>query len=135
MAMLQSASLCLTTTPAEEMALGLKFWLAPLRVVRAPVDEICMTLLLSLRFMSVVFDELRNLSLGLAARSVPWKQLPPGAGLQVRLISRMQSYCHLRMVFLVMACVCRLCTLLPGANDHARRHCISDCELFCVAAT
>ena len=43
----------------------------------------CMTLLLSLRFMSVVFDELRNLSLGLAARSVPWKQLPPGAGLQV----------------------------------------------------
>ena len=81
---MQSASLCLTTTPAEEMALGLKFWLAPLRVVRAPVDEICMTLLLSLRFMSVVFDELRNLSLGLAARSVPWKQLPPGAGLQVR---------------------------------------------------
>ncbi len=80
---LQSASLCLTTTPAEEMALGLKFWLAPFRLVRAPVDEICMTLLLSLRFMSVVFDELRNLSLGLAARSVPWKQLPPGAGLQV----------------------------------------------------
>ena len=80
----QSASLCLTTTPAEELALGLKFWLAPLRVVRAPVDEICMTLLLSLRFMSVVFDELRNLSLGLAARSVPWKRLPPGAGLTVR---------------------------------------------------
>ena len=65
------------------MALGLKFWLAPLRLIRAPVDEICMTLLLSLRFMSVVFEELRNLSLGLAARSVPWKQLPPGAGLQV----------------------------------------------------
>lgn len=43
-----------------------------------------MTLLLSLRFMSVVFDELRNLSLGLAARSVPWKRLPPGAGLTVR---------------------------------------------------
>ena len=80
----QSASLCLTTTPAEELALGLKFWLAPLRVLRVPVNEICMTLLLSLRFMSVVFDELRNLSLGLAARSVPWKRLPPGAGLTVR---------------------------------------------------
>ncbi len=65
------------------MALGFKLWLAPLRLIRAPVDEICMTLLLSLRFMSVVFEELRNLSLGLAARSVPWKQLPPGAGLQV----------------------------------------------------
>lgn len=66
------------------MALGLKFWLAPLRVIGVPVDEIALTLLLSLRFMSVVFDELRNLSLGLAARSVPWQRLPPGAGLQVR---------------------------------------------------
>ena len=52
-----------------------------------------MTLLLSLRFLSVVFDELRNLSLGLAARSVPWKQLPPGAGLQVWLIPRMHGLC------------------------------------------
>ena len=77
------------------MALGLKFWLAPLRLIRAPVDEICMTLLLSLRFMSVVFDELRNLSLGLAARSVPWKQLPPGAGIQVGYLlhlTRLDSY-------------------------------------------
>ena len=91
--LLQSASLCLTTTPAEEMALGLKFWLAPLRVVGGPVDEICMTLLLSLRFMSVVFDELRNLSLGLAARSVPWKQLPPGAGLQVWPMPCVHAWC------------------------------------------
>ena len=94
----QSASLCLTTTPAEELALGLKLWLAPLRVVRVPVDEICMTLLLSLRFMSVVFDELRNLSLGLAARSVPWKRLPPGAGLTVHSCLRFLGQYLLTMI-------------------------------------
>lgn len=32
-----------------------------------------MTLLLSLRFMSLVFEEVRNLCLGLAARGVDWK--------------------------------------------------------------
>ena len=109
-ALMQSASLCLTTTPAEEMALGLKFWLAPLRLVRAPVDEICMTLLLSLRFMSVVFDELRNLSLGLAARSVPWKQLPPGAGLQV-----WSAPC-------CMDCVVTRCASLTGCSTQALHH-------------
>ncbi|CAL8467723.1 g7261 [Coccomyxa elongata] len=82
---LQSASLSLTTTPAEEMTLGLRLWLAPLRLLRMPVDEIALTLLLSLRFMALVTEEMRNLSLGLAARAVPWKRLPPGGGVQVLL--------------------------------------------------
>jgi len=69
------------------MALGLRMWLAPLRLLRGlvPVDEIALTLLLSLRFMAQVTEEMRNLSLGLAARAVPWKQLPSGGGLQVPL--------------------------------------------------
>lgn len=66
------------------MALGLGLWLAPLRLLRVPVDEIALTLLLSLRFMALVTEEMRNLSLGLAARAVPWKRLPPGGGVQVR---------------------------------------------------
>jgi general transcription factor 3C polypeptide 2 len=81
---MQSASLCLTTTPAEEMALGLARWLGPLRLIRLPVDEIALTLLLSLRFMALVFEEIRNLAMGLAARAVPWRRLPPGGGIQVR---------------------------------------------------
>lgn len=36
-------------------------------------QEIALTLLLSLRFMSLVFEEVRNLCLGLAARGVDWK--------------------------------------------------------------
>ncbi|EIE24690.1 CbiQ-domain-containing protein [Coccomyxa subellipsoidea C-169] len=82
---LQSASLSLTTTPAEEMAVGLRLALAPLRLLRLPVDEIALTLLLSLRFMALVTEEMRNLSLGLAARAVPWRRLPPGGGVQVLL--------------------------------------------------
>ncbi|KAF5831445.1 cobalt transport protein-domain-containing protein [Dunaliella salina] len=70
---LQAASLCLVTTPGEEMALALRWWLTPLRILKVPVQEIALTLLLSLRFMSLVFEEVRNLCLGLAARGVNWK--------------------------------------------------------------
>ncbi|GLI66576.1 hypothetical protein VaNZ11_010493 [Volvox africanus] len=70
---LQTASLCLVTTPGEEMAVALRWWLSPLRILRVPVEEIAMTLLLSLRFMSLVFEEVRNLSLGLAARGINWE--------------------------------------------------------------
>ncbi len=38
------------------MALGLRLWLAPLRLLRVPVDEIALTLLLSLRFMALVTE-------------------------------------------------------------------------------
>lgn len=79
----QSASLCLTTTPAEELALGVKAYLSPLALLRCPVEEISLTLLLSLRFLAVVFDEIRNLALGLAARSVDWRSMGAGAGMQV----------------------------------------------------
>ena len=79
---LQSASLCLTTTPAEQLALGLRFWLTPLGYIGLPVAEISLTLLLSLRFLAVVFEEIRNLALGLAARSVQWDTMGKGAGLQ-----------------------------------------------------
>lgn len=70
---LQGASLCLVTTPGEEMALALRRWLSPLRPLGVPTQEIALTLLLSLRFMSLVFEEIRNMCLGLAARGVEWK--------------------------------------------------------------
>ena len=72
---LQSAHLVLCVTTPEAMAAGLRWYLRPLRVVNAPVDEIVFTLLLSLRFTSIVFEEVRNISLGLAARGVDWNAL------------------------------------------------------------
>lgn len=82
---LQSASLCLTTTAPEQLALAIRTLLSPLRLLAVPVDEITLTLLLSLRFMSLAFEESRNLCLGLAARAVDWGTLGRGASLSITL--------------------------------------------------
>lgn len=37
---MQSASLCLTCTPAEELAVGVRTLMRPLGVFKAPVNEI-----------------------------------------------------------------------------------------------
>ena len=44
-------------------------------VFKVETDEIVFTLLLALRFTSIVFEETRNLSLGLASRGLDWKNL------------------------------------------------------------
>ncbi|KAK3261264.1 hypothetical protein CYMTET_29821 [Cymbomonas tetramitiformis] len=55
--LLQSAHLALTTTTPEALALSLRWYLSPLRRVGVPVEELVLTTLLALRFMSLVFEE------------------------------------------------------------------------------
>lgn len=69
---LQSASLCLVTTPPERMAVAVGRFLRPLGLIRVPVKELVLTVLLALRFMATVFEEARNLCLGLASRGIDW---------------------------------------------------------------
>eukprot|EP01026_Neomeris_dumetosa_P044053 TRINITY_DN37002_c0_g2_i1.p2 TRINITY_DN37002_c0_g2~~TRINITY_DN37002_c0_g2_i1.p2 ORF type:complete len:262 (+),score=29.38 TRINITY_DN37002_c0_g2_i1:3-788(+) len=71
--LLQGATLGLTTTPPESLAKAFGFWIKPLSILRVPVNAILFSLLLSLRFVSVVFEEIRNLCLGVAARGINWK--------------------------------------------------------------
>ncbi|WOL06758.1 protein ABCI12, chloroplastic [Canna indica] len=71
----QSASLCLTTTTPEQLASALRWFMVPLGLIGVPVTEIILTLLLSLRFISLVFDEVRNAALGIVARRICWHQL------------------------------------------------------------
>ncbi|KAJ4772680.1 Energy-coupling factor transporter transmembrane protein EcfT [Rhynchospora pubera] len=71
----QSASLCLATTPPEQLAFALWWFMTPLRNVGVPVSEITLTLLLSLRFISLVFDEVRDGAVAIVARRVNWSQL------------------------------------------------------------
>ena len=80
---LQSASLCLITTSPEQLALSLTQIISPLRLLRVTVKEIGFCLLLSLRFLSTVFDELRNLALGVAVRGIDWKTIGPRGSLQL----------------------------------------------------
>ncbi|XP_066365738.1 protein ABCI12, chloroplastic-like isoform X3 [Miscanthus floridulus] len=56
-AIFQSASLCLTTTTPEQLASALWWFMIPLKHIGVPVPEIILTLLLSLRFINLVFDE------------------------------------------------------------------------------
>lgn len=56
----QSASLCLTTTTPEQLASALRWFMLPLTFIGVPVSEIILTLLLSLRFINLVFDEVRQ---------------------------------------------------------------------------
>jgi energy-coupling factor transporter transmembrane protein EcfT len=72
---LQCASLCLITTPPERMAFAVGRALYPLGILGVPVKELVLTVLLALRFMATVFEEARNLCLGLASRGINWALL------------------------------------------------------------
>jgi general transcription factor 3C polypeptide 2 len=72
---LQAASLCLVTTPPEHIARAVGKVLSPLGWIGVPVRELTLTVLLALRFMATVFDESRNICLGLASRGIDWKGL------------------------------------------------------------
>lgn len=114
---LQGSSLVLTTTTAEDAALALCTLPSLKRekrerrsgdgttvdettpssspsfieVIRRPANRTALTLLLSLRFLALVFDEARGLSLGLAARGIDWEGLGSGGGVTVglRLVTRL----------------------------------------------
>nr|GLL46491.1 protein ABCI12, chloroplastic [Ipomoea trifida] len=71
----QSASLYLSTTTPEQIAFALQWFLRPLDKLGLPVAEVILTLLLSLRFINLVFDEVRNVALGIVSRRINWEQL------------------------------------------------------------
>ncbi|XP_052206491.1 protein ABCI12, chloroplastic isoform X2 [Diospyros lotus] len=71
----QSASLCLATTTPEQLAYALQWFMLPLTNFGVPVAEVTLTLLLSLRFINLVFDEVRNVALGIVSRRINWQLL------------------------------------------------------------
>ncbi|GMY27564.1 protein ABCI12, chloroplastic isoform X1 [Fagus crenata] len=71
----QSASVCLTTTTPEQLAFALRWFMLPLTYIGVPVAEITLTLMLSLRFITLVFDEVRNVALGIVSRRINWQHL------------------------------------------------------------
>lgn len=70
----QSASLCLSTTNPEQLAFALQWFMRPLTHFGVPVAEVILTLLLSLRFINLVFDEVRVVALGIVSRRIHWNQ-------------------------------------------------------------
>ena len=72
---LQSANLLLVSTSPEALAWGLTALLRPLRWLGIPVDRLGFQLLLALRFLPLVQEELQNLLRAVATRAVNFKQL------------------------------------------------------------
>lgn len=76
-----SANLMLLTTPPEQLVWAISCWLAPLARLGVPVERLGFTLLLALRFLPLVQEELQNLLRALATRAVVLKRLGFKGGL------------------------------------------------------
>lgn len=70
-----SVNLMLLSTPSEELMWALSWWLAPLARLGVPVDRLSFQLLLALRFLPLVQEELQNLLRSLASRAVNLRRL------------------------------------------------------------
>jgi energy-coupling factor transport system permease protein len=73
--LVHSANLLLLTTPPEELVWAISWSLAPLARLGWPVERLGFTLLLSLRFLPLVQEELQNLLRAVATRAVNLKRL------------------------------------------------------------
>jgi len=70
-----SVNLMLLTTQPEELVWALSWYLAPLALFGVPVDRLSFQLLLALRFLPLVQEELQNLLRALASRAVNLRKL------------------------------------------------------------
>jgi len=73
--LVHSANLLLLTTPPEELVWALAWFLAPFGRLGWPVERLGFTLLLSLRFLPLVQEELQNLLRSVATRAVNLRRL------------------------------------------------------------
>lgn len=73
--LIYSTNLYLLTTAPEEITAGIEDLMAPLRRLNVPVTEIALTLTLSLRFISLVLEEVQNLVRSVQTRAINWKKL------------------------------------------------------------
>jgi energy-coupling factor transport system permease protein len=76
-----SANLLLLTTAPEQLVWAISWALAPLARLGWPVERLGFTLLLALRFVPLVQEELQNLLRALATRAVVFKRLGWKGGL------------------------------------------------------
>ncbi|KKZ15427.1 MAG: cobalt ABC transporter permease [Candidatus Synechococcus spongiarum 142] len=83
--LVHSANLLLISTPAEDLAWAFAWILRPLRRLGIPTTELGFMLLLSLRFLPLVQEELQNLLRALATRSFQLRQLGLKGGLALLL--------------------------------------------------
>lgn len=72
---IHSVNLVLITTTPEDLVWALSWTLAPLKTLGLPIDRLGFQLLLALRFLPLVQEELQNLLRSLISRAVSLKRL------------------------------------------------------------
>ena len=77
---IHSVNRMLSTTPPADLVWALSWCLSPLKRLGFPVDRLGFQLLLALRFLPLVQEELQNLMRSLASRAVNLRQLGFKAG-------------------------------------------------------
>ena len=70
-----SVNLMLITSSPEDLVWALRWFLSPLNLLGLPIDRLSFQLLLSLRFIPLVQEELQNLLRALAVRAVNFRRL------------------------------------------------------------
>jgi energy-coupling factor transporter transmembrane protein EcfT len=83
-----SANLLLLSTSPEQLVWAISWLLAPLARLGLPVERLGFTLLLALRFLPLVQEELQNLLRSIATRAVNFKRLGWKGGLYCCVPSR-----------------------------------------------
>jgi len=81
--LIHSANLLLLSTTPEELAWAISWWLRPLGALGLPMERLGFTLLLSLRFLPLVQEELQNLVRAVATRAINLRSLGWRGGLGV----------------------------------------------------
>mgnify|MGYP001222109648 CR=1 FL=1 len=93
-----SVNLMLITTPPEDLVWAIRWFLAPLSLIGFPLEKLSFQLLLALRFLPLVQEELQNLFRSIAVRAIDFKKLglKTTLGLFITLAERLLSNILLR---------------------------------------
>ncbi len=120
--LVHSANLLLLTTPPEELVWAISWCLAPLVRLGWPVERLGFTLLLSLRFLPLVQEELQNLLRAVATRAVNLRRLGWRAalGLVLGVAERLLANLLLRAEQGAESLLARGGTWLPPDQLHRR---------------
>ena len=116
--MIHSVNLVLITTPPEDLVWALSWFLSPLRRLGVPVNRLSFQLLLALRFLPLVQEELQNLLRSLVSRAVSLRKLgfKAGIGLILAVGERMLANILLRAEQGADALVARGGRVLPPGD-------------------
>jgi len=72
---IHSVNLMLITTPPEDLVWAIRWFFAPLTFLGFPLEKLSFQLLLALRFLPLVQEELQNLFRSIAVRAIDFRKL------------------------------------------------------------